>query len=277
MFGGDGQIRLVDFGLAKESATNKMKTFAGTPYFMAPEVLNHDYGQKCDVWSMGCVLYMLITGTLPFDGHSKAEVFNKINSADYVVPKHASAECKDLLAHMLKVKPEERFSAKEAFDHPWFKHEQTDDTGAIPADIIANLRKFKGRSHLRRATLNILVKMVNPKEFVQLRAAFNKIDKDMSGTIEAEELRQAVRDTEIEISEEELDEIIKQLDYDDNGMINYHEFISSTFPVEKYLTKDKINAIFAKFDVDETGSISVGNLRDAFTKLGHQVTEQELD
>lgn len=44
MFGGDGEIRLVDFGLAKESASNKMKTFAGTPYFMAPEVLNHDYG-----------------------------------------------------------------------------------------------------------------------------------------------------------------------------------------------------------------------------------------
>ena len=43
MFGNDGEIRLVDFGLAKESAT-KMKTFAGTPYFMAPEVLNHSYG-----------------------------------------------------------------------------------------------------------------------------------------------------------------------------------------------------------------------------------------
>ena len=77
MFGKDGEIRLVDFGLAKESSV-KMKTFAGTPYFMAPEVLSHNYGFKCDIWSMGCVLYMLVTGKLPFAGNSKAEVFNKI-------------------------------------------------------------------------------------------------------------------------------------------------------------------------------------------------------
>lgn len=144
---------------------------------------------------MGCVLYMLITGKLPFDGNSKAEVFNKINTAAYEEPKHASAECKDLLKNMLMVDPKARFSAKEAFEHAWFKNEQTETTGTIPVEIIENLRKFKGRSHLRRATLNILVKMVNPKEFVELRAAFNKIDKDLSGTIEAEELKQAVRDT----------------------------------------------------------------------------------
>ena len=77
MFGADNEVRLVDFGLAKESVA-KMKTFAGTPYFMAPEVLNHNYGSKCDIWSLGCVLYMLVSGKLPFDGHSKSEVFAKI-------------------------------------------------------------------------------------------------------------------------------------------------------------------------------------------------------
>lgn len=102
--------------------------------------------------------------------------------------------------------------------------------------------------------------MINPVEFVQLRAAFNKIDKDLSGTIEVKELKEAIEQTGVEIDQDEMNSIVKQLDYDDNGMINYHEFIQATFPIEKYLTPEKINALFVKFDVDATGEISVNNL-----------------
>ena len=65
MFGKDGEIRLVDFGLAKDT-THHMKSYAGTPYFMAPEVLAGSYTHKCDIWSLACVLYMLMAGKLPF-------------------------------------------------------------------------------------------------------------------------------------------------------------------------------------------------------------------
>jgi calcium-dependent protein kinase len=74
MFGGDGEIRLVDFGLAKDSQ-HHMKAYAGTPYFMAPEVLGGYYTHKCDIWSLGCVLYMLMTGKLTYDGISRDKVF----------------------------------------------------------------------------------------------------------------------------------------------------------------------------------------------------------
>ena len=67
--------------------------------------------------------------------------------------------------------------------------------------------------------------MINPVEFVQLRAAFNKIDKDLSGTIEVKELKEAIESAGVEIDQDEMNSIVKQLDYDDNGMINYHEFI----------------------------------------------------
>jgi len=55
-----------------------LHTVAGTPYFISPEVLNGNYGKECDLWSLGVVLYLMITGKYPFDGNSRAEVFSKI-------------------------------------------------------------------------------------------------------------------------------------------------------------------------------------------------------
>jgi calcium-dependent protein kinase len=61
MYDAEGSIRLVDFGLAKQTKA-VMNVVAGTPYFMAPEVIDGHYTEKCDIWSLGVVLYMLLSG-----------------------------------------------------------------------------------------------------------------------------------------------------------------------------------------------------------------------
>lgn len=93
--------------------------------------------------------------------------------------------------------------------------------------------------------------MINPEEFKKLRQQFNKIDKNLSGTIETDELRDAVKNMDIELSAEEVEKIVKQCDYNEDGLINYHEFIAATFPVDKYLTKERMQALFHRFDVDD--------------------------
>lgn len=62
----NNQIRLIDFGLSKISANGTERHIAGTPYYMAPEVLNGQYDSKVDIWSLGVLLYVLVSGYLPF-------------------------------------------------------------------------------------------------------------------------------------------------------------------------------------------------------------------
>ena len=105
----------------------KLQTIAGTPYYMGPEVLDGKYDQKCDTWSLGVLLYVFMSGYLPFQGESRNEVFNKIRNGRYHF-KHAefaacSEEVKDLITKLLCVDPKKRYSAEEALGHAWFaKH-----------------------------------------------------------------------------------------------------------------------------------------------------------
>lgn len=77
----DNEIKLVDFGLAvRFEAGLPMKSLVGTPYFVAPEVLRGRYTQSCDVWSLGVVFYMMLTGEPPFTGRNVTEVYQKATS-----------------------------------------------------------------------------------------------------------------------------------------------------------------------------------------------------
>jgi len=88
-----------------------MDVVAGTPYFMAPEVIDGNYQEKCDIWSLGVVLYMLVSGQLPFPGTSKPEVFGKIKKGVYNEPMNCTENCRDLIRKMLTVNPSKRLSA----------------------------------------------------------------------------------------------------------------------------------------------------------------------
>lgn len=126
MVGEDGNVKLIDFGLSKlnQTKTTKMKDVVGTPYYIAPEVLKGKYVSKCDLWSIGVLMYILLSGYLPFNGDTADEVYAQILSGKYSLKQKewakVSEDGKDLLSHLLVLDYKKRYSAKQALDHPWF-------------------------------------------------------------------------------------------------------------------------------------------------------------
>jgi calcium-dependent protein kinase len=125
-----------------------MKKVNGTPYYIAPEVLNEVYDEKCDVWSCGVILYMLLCGYPPFNGDNEDEILKAVKKGSYDFPEEewsvVSKEARELVYNMLKFEPKKRYSAKECLSHIWVKNNQeiTSDT-KISLGALDKLKKFK--------------------------------------------------------------------------------------------------------------------------------------
>lgn len=118
--------KLVDFGLAKMiGPKEKADDPFGTLGYVAPEVLRKEpYSFSCDLWSFGCVIYALLSGSLPFDHESQKETVKMTLENELEFDLHCwesiSRECKDLLTKLLLKDPRKRISLDNALKHKWF-------------------------------------------------------------------------------------------------------------------------------------------------------------
>ncbi|GBG34755.1 Protein kinase, putative [Hondaea fermentalgiana] len=119
-------LKLIDFGLSRFYQDNLwMRTRAGTPYYLAPEVLEKRYDKKCDVWSCGVLMYILLCGYPPFYGDNERQIYNMIRQGVFDFPEAewgaVSSTAKDLVVKLLDLDPHTRPSAMEALEHDWFR------------------------------------------------------------------------------------------------------------------------------------------------------------
>lgn len=120
----DGGIKIIDFGLSNlYNRRSLLKTFCGSLYFAAPELLSAKpyIGPEVDVWSFGIVLYVLVCGKVPFDDESMPALHEMIKRGKVEYPAWLSPECCDILSRMLVVDPTQRASLAEVMNHPWMK------------------------------------------------------------------------------------------------------------------------------------------------------------
>ena len=120
-----GIVKLGDFGISKglRNSQEKAKTMVGTPYYLAPEIINgQQYDAKCDIWALGILLYELMTFKMPFNAVSLPLLSIKINRGVYKPPPSTySNEIKDLLKKCLTIEPDKRPSIDEILKLPLIK------------------------------------------------------------------------------------------------------------------------------------------------------------
>lgn len=120
---GDGTLKLGDLNVSKITQKGLAITQAGTPYYCAPEVWKGNvYDKKCDIWSLGCVLYELASLKPPFQGTGMKDLFNRISKGEFErIPKTYSNELFDIIRRCLKLNPNERPSCDEILNHSYIR------------------------------------------------------------------------------------------------------------------------------------------------------------
>ena len=275
-------VKVIDFGTAIIFNKNKNdKSLTGSVYYICPEVLskNRNYTEKCDVWSCGIIMYILLTGLPPFNGDSDEEIVTKIKNGRFNMEKYPwpiiSSQAKDLIKKLLEFDPNKRITAEEALNHPWFESKQVqseDNAGLLkiknPNKLLNNLINFRSDNILGNTVFAYLIH--NNIQLNQVHEAiklFNKIDKNGDGQICREELYKGL-ESFLKLSGKELKEkvdiIFNNIDTDHNGYIEYEEFLRAAVDKEYFLSDNFLRFAFDYFDRDKNGEISYNEIKQLF-------------
>ena len=258
----DNLIKVIDFGLSQNA--NKLKSKVGTAYYVSPEVLRGNYTEKCDIWSVGVILYLLLTGEPPFNGQNDQIIYSKILKFDVKFPeqkwKYISKEVKDLLQNHMLVPENRRYTAKQVLEHIWFKNAPDTPLNQLGFNVHFFIDYIQA-SNFKKMSLMFIASRLDENEINNLKNFFTSFDKNKDGQISYEELRLGLLQLKSnKISERDIYFLFQTLDVDKSGKIDYTEFIAATLQRSNYLRNDRLLEAFLNFDKDKNGKITKDEL-----------------
>ncbi|OXB73722.1 UNVERIFIED_CONTAM: hypothetical protein H355_014957 [Colinus virginianus] len=259
----ESPIKLIDFGLAARFRPGQpMRTRAGTPYYVSPQVLEGRYGSECDVWSAGVMMYILLCGYPPFNAPSDSGIMNKVRVGHYTFPDNewclVSHQAKDLISRLLDRHPRTRITAEQALRHPWFaKHGPDERLDPLGLDILSKFRRFQGLSRLKKLALTVIAQHLDDSEIEGLKQVFTQLDTEGDGVLTAEEIRRGIERSGVHLPPDlVLEDVLREVDMTGTGSIDYTEFIAACLHQSHYIREEACRAAFRVLDINGDGHIS---------------------
>lgn len=289
----DANIVLIDFGCAKQVQDEKeYKDLVGTVYYLAPEMAAQSSRvprtgkvlKAADVWSMGVIAYVMLTGRPPFKGRTNKEIFTNVIRDPLVFPDdiELSEGFKDFVSKALVKNPYKRLSLEDCIRHPWVQGKDAQDI-QLNKDVIRYLRQFNYQSKLKKAITQCLARNMSEEPEKEVRRHFERLDKDGDNKLDEEELRLLLLDMGFAPSKAKAEsiKILEQADTNKNGTVEFDEFKAVWH--RKLLTQHEqyIHRVFAVFDDNGDGEIDAeelqGVLGDDFGAIVEMIKEVDVD
>ena len=280
------KVKVCDFGTSLMFNRGEIQEkIVGSIYYIAPEVLQKKYNSKCDLWSCGVIMYILLTGVPPFGGNNNQSIIKKILFSQYDKNKlkKVCKPCIDLIDKLLERDVKKRIRAEGALNHKWFKIYKSyeirvdiDDPKVIES-FLNNLKSYKKSSEIQEIALAYLVH--NHPELDEINNAcklFEIIDKKGNGKINKAELLEGLKDIyKNDNLEEDCNKIFENLDVNNDLYLEYEEFIRAAIDKSIFLTEKSLKFAFNYFDKDGKGEITVDDLCSIFA--GDEISKNEIE
>ena len=258
----DNPLKVIDFGLSQTIDVKKiLSSKVGTAYYVSPEILQGKYNEKCDVWSAGVILYVLLSGEPPFNGPSDSVIYSKIKKMKFSFPpsrwNSISKEAKDLLSHML-VPESERYSASQVLAHPWFKIINEIKLEKLNFNS-KYFKEYMETNEFKKIVMLFIASRLGENEIKDLKEIFKAFDKNNDGQIGYNEFEQGLLQSG-DFKEDEIKSYFKAVDTDKNGKIDYTEFLAATLEQKTFLKEERLFEAFSALDKDHNGKITKDEL-----------------
>jgi calcium-dependent protein kinase len=272
----DKTVKLIDFGLSKIFNPHEaMASIVGTVFYMAPEVLKGSYNEKCDVWSAGVLLVLMLTGRPPFYGRNDAETMKRITKMEYSLDgpewKNISDKAKELIKSIF-VESDKRPSSQNILDSDWVSNNAPQSNDFILSLDLTHFEEYGKLNKLQKYVINFVSFRLKDEDTNELAEIFRSIDTNMDGVITIDELRQGInilkQRTNADIDHTDIDGLFNDIDLDKNGLINYNEFIASLINYKDILKKENVLEAFRNLDVDKTGKVDILEIKNVIKTTG---------
>ena len=278
-------LKLIDFGLA--TFQEQEKKTAGTPMYMSPEMVDGKGTYVSDIWSVGVVVYQMVTGKLPFDGGENDEnqiLYEHIKNDEYNKEKLNNVECsddvKDFIDKALQKDIKKRMTVQEALNHPWIKKFNVNslDPSLLNENTIQLLLNFSKKPALQKEIYYFLAKISNENDIAIYKNIFNFFDMNNKGGLSKNDLKEGLEKNKIDIDEDTLDIIFDGLDFHNNRKIYYSEFLAAMVSSKDFNKEEKIISVFNLLKENEQNNnyITYDSLENAAKALNLNINKERI-
>jgi len=272
---------VIDFGVSEMFTPGENSAeLGGTPLYMAPEVWLQKHGPKCDIWSIGVILFQLLSGALPFlptdqqcrlpiQQQKRVWVDLAHRGPNWNHLSRASPEAQQVVRDCLAFDDLKRPSAVQMQQRPWFASTQESVLGE---EHLQALRNFNQRSRFEKFVLTAVAAQVPASAIGEIKRAFAEADENNNGLVDKRETQEVLR--RLGCQDDTLcDQIFDALDQDGSGTLSYSEFVAAVMGNMKSLLNENLWAAFRELDRNGDGKLSMqeiaGVMRcDKFKGLG---------